>query len=513
MQVSTLNTLSLEPLDRLLAQHRFGNSDYLTKQSHACYRRRLGKVSVHLPVAGQLLDILCGAEVYVQYRVFGDTAVRSAVQHALCRLVLQQAEPETQYGLTLKQCEEVFRATIRLLKEGKCAPLGSALTSRLRPDPYQPWIWSEERPDDVFAQTFRSVIYNVYDGPSEQLITPTFHETAMLEKGAQLLSELLPLSSRSALRHVHLIAVFPAVGSWTTRASSSEFTLSGTIFLNRNLISNPWLVAEHLLHEALHQQLYDFRRGHSLLKPDFDEGRIICSLWNVPDSTVQDNYWDIFRALAALHVYTHLALLSSLAEQRASDLEGVYGKLKMIKSSTALARAHYLAEQIKALSWEELGAAGKYYVDWFSSVLDFLDPSPPPQGSYVHLLLDRYRKESREVEFFLTRAEQPNFPHQMMTLVKEEIRGIRRVLVAMNAQADLRRFNDAVTSIFDEKSSTFFSHEHPGTQFSQVRKIIAKTILDVSQDGYTLSESRIPDQMIKEIIESSSESLKNLVGR
>jgi len=101
----------------------------------------------------------------------------------------------------------------------------------------------------------------------------------------------------------------------------------------------------------------------------------------------------------------------------------------------------------------------------------------------------------------------------MMTLVKEEIRGIRRVLVAMNAQADLRRFNDAVTSIFDEKSSTFFSHEHPGTQFSQVRKIIAKTILDVSQDGYTLSESRIPDQMIKEIIESSSESLKNLVGR
>jgi hypothetical protein len=499
MESDTQSTPPFEALDALLAEHPFGNSDYITEQLHVCYKRRLGKISAHLPVAGQLLDTLCRAETYSQYRVIGDTVVRCAVQHAL-----KQVETGTQYGLPLERCEEVFRATIRHLEEGKDGPLGSGLVSRLGPGQHHGWIWSEERADDVFARAFR---YVVTDNYAEQLCTPNTEEIAMLAKGAELLSELLPLSSRSALSHTHLVAIFPAVGSWTTRASSSEFRLSGTVFLSRKLLANPWWVAEHLLHESLHQQLYDFRHGHSLLEPNFDrEGApTICSLWNVPDSS-QGNYWDIHRALAAFHVYVHLSLLATLVEQRASDLEDVYGPVRMITGRrTALVRAHYLAEQIRAVCWQELGPAGKRVVDWFSSVLEVLDPSPPPQGAYVHLLLDRYWREAKDVELLLSEPERrSDLSHQLMMLAKVEVDSARCVLAELNAEGDLDRFNDALVS---------FSDEEPGTQFVLVRRLIAKTILNVSPDGYRLSESKMPDEIVKQMVESSSQSLTTLPAR
>jgi CubicO group peptidase (beta-lactamase class C family) len=222
----------------------------------------------------------------------------------------------------------------------------------------------------------------------------------MLAKGAQLLGDLLPLLSCNVLSHVHLIAVYPPVGTWTGMASASEFRLSGAFFLNRLSLSNPFAVAEAIFHEALHHQMYDFRQGHSLLEPGFarKDAPRIHALWNLPDSK-RGHYWNIHRALAAFHVYVHLALLCTVAEHRLHELEKVYGKLGSTTGRhKALARAQFLAEHIRKLCWQELGLAGKRFVDWFASVLDALDSSPPPKGSYVHLLLDRYRREGNEVE-------------------------------------------------------------------------------------------------------------------
>ena len=209
----------------------------------------------------------------------------------------------------------------------------------------------------------------------------------MLANGAKLLCELLPLSSRSALSHAHLIAVFPSVGTWTGASSSSQFELSGTFFVSLDGLSSPWWVAEHLFHEALHQQMYDFRHGHTLFNEQYmtrEDGPRIHAIWNPPDSN-GGNYWSIYRALAAFHVYVYTALLCRLAEQRARELESVYGPLDgpltMCGSRKASERARYLAEQIRALCWQELGLAGKRFVDWFSSVLDVLDSPRPPGDS------------------------------------------------------------------------------------------------------------------------------------
>jgi len=186
------DALSLASIDAILANHPFGNNDYITEQLHVCYKRRLGKISSRLPVAGQLLDNICQAETYSQYRVIGDTTVRCAVQHAL-----RQLETGDSYGFPLEECEQIFRATIRHLEEGdsESGPLGNGLFDSIGPDPYHGRIWNESRLDDVFARAFRFVVHDNYGG---DLCTPTPEEVAILEKGARLLRELLPRSSRSA---------------------------------------------------------------------------------------------------------------------------------------------------------------------------------------------------------------------------------------------------------------------------------------------------------------------------
>jgi hypothetical protein len=501
----TQNTLLIDSLDALLVKHPFGNSEYITEEMHASYKRRLRKISAHLPVAGQLLNTLSQAGLYSQYRVIGDTVVRCAVQHAH-----KQVETGIPYGLPLDQCAEVFQATVQLLEEGKCAPLGSGLSNRVGPESHHGWIWSEERSDDVFTRALRYLTADNYG--DEPLCSPASEELATFEKAVQLLSELLPQSSRSALSHVHLVVVF-AADKDSTPTSSSEFRLSGSIFLSRKLLANPWWVAEHLFHEALHQQLYDFRSGHSLLIPDFarEGAPRICSLWNMPDS-IHGNYWDVHRAIAALHVYVHLALLATLAEQRSPEKENthtsIYGPNKMVGSRIACARAHYLVEQLRLpIHWHELGPAGKRVVDWFDSILEAVDPSPPPEGSCVHLLLDRYWREARQVEILLTNdASASQLSNQLTILAKDEMESAHSILAAANAQTELSSFDQAFASVADDE---------PGKEFVRARDLIVETFLHVSPstDGYNLSASGVADEMVKQMVERSSESLRVMLGR
>jgi hypothetical protein len=359
----------------------------------------------------------------------------------------------------------------------------------------------------VFARSFRYLIKDNYG--TEPLYTPNADDMVDFAKGLQLLDELLPRSSRSALSHVHLIVIFAATSD-TTPSSSSEFRLSGTIFLSRKLLASPWWVAEHLFHEALHQQLYDFRAGHSLLVPDVarEGAPRVCSLWNVPDAT-QGNLWDVHRALAAFHVYVHLALLATAAERRSPEVkdahEAVYGPNRMIGSRTACARANYLAEQVRLPTyWQELGAAGKRVMDWFESVLEALDPAPPPPGSYVHLILDRYWREAREIEILLRKAPRPDLSEPLASLAKNEVRSACAVLAAAHTDVDVSVLGHALET------------DEPGAmQFVRTRDVILDTLLKASPypDGYMLAESRVPDELVKHMVDGSSESLQRLLNR
>jgi hypothetical protein len=346
----------------------------------------------------------------------------------------------------------------------------------------------------------------------------------MLTRGALLLGKLLPLLSRSALRHTHLIAVFPSA-AWKGAASLSQFWLGGTIFLGREFLQSPWWVAEHLLHESLHQKLYDFHHGHSLLEAEFSRENAprVCSLWNIPGAD-NSNIWDTHRAVAAFHVYVHLALLSTIAEERATELETVYGsahaKPGMIDSRRAMERAHFLGEKIKESCWQELGVAGKRVIEWLISVLNALDSNPPPKGAYIHLLLDRYRGEAQMAQnkaqssLFNGRTDNfeskiptsSNFTQQLIQLVKGEIESVRRVLSAVNAGDNLSRFNTAMEQ---------YSDQELGTKFAQVRALILKTILDLCPDGYRpgafIAGWNTAEEIVKDMIETSSVKLQKIM--
>lgn len=514
----------LRALEEILVEHRaFGDSDYIHEQVESCYERRLGKLSADVPAAGAVQDALCQADACDRRRIFGDAVVRFAINSALW-----QGQTGIRRGLPLDECEEVFRATLQYLEERKSGVPREfgAKVHHLRSGPYHGGVWSGDS-DDLFGRVFRRTVEQRFDGncvPGAELSKPTADQLAMLTNGLLLLNELAPSLSRSALSHVSLVALFP-MAPWKGAASMSQFGLSGAIFLCADLLQSPWWVAEHFMHEALHQKLYDFRHGHSLLTPNFarEDAPRICSLWNVPGEN-KSNYWETSRTVVAFHVYVHLALLGAIAEERAPELGKIYGPLRhsksgMMNSRKAMERAHYLGEKIQEVCYEELGPAGKRLIEWLISVLDALDDSPPPANSYIHLLLDRYQGEAhragRRIESSLitTRssafegeaAKSSDVTQQLMKLAKREIESTRSVLSAVNAGAELGQFENALDK---------YSDEELGRKFPQVRDLIYKTILDLSQDGYRLKcaspESNATGEIVKQMIEESSEHLHRI---
>lgn len=501
--MSTLQSSELlEVIEEALVRHRiFGDSAYILEQFQASSKRRLGVIATQLPSARRLLDVLERASDDSAYRVTGNTVVRCAIQHAHT-----QVETDTQYGLPLADCGAIFEATalhVEREKPGTPFESGSAWLPRLGDEPYQGWIWREDYPDEIFGRSLRFLIEQNYGDP---LCTPSEDDLAALVRGERLLQTLMPLLAPSALAHAHLIGIFPHAGAWKDKASSSQIRLGGSIFLARSLMRSPWIVAEHLLHEALHQKLYDFRHGHTLLEPEFSNRGAprVRSPWN-PAQLNDANHWDTHRAFAAFHVYVHLAVMSRVAAERAAELEALYGPADgLIDSRKAFARAWYLGEQLKGESWSVLGPAGQRLVDWLMSILEALEPSPPPRGAYLHLVLDLYQREARKVDFTLRTSEpaSSSLAGVLGPLANEEVETTRRVLSAVKADRQLDELNVALET---------FSYDDLAAEFSSVRAVIGRAFLAASPDGYALtadpSASEEPNDLVRQMVMRGSQRL------
>ena len=488
------DVMPIKEIDLTLAQHPFGNTDYISEQMHRAYLRRLNSLAQHLPVAGTLAEKIATLGSDQRLQTLGDTVLRCAIQHAQV-----QIETGGPYGLPLDECEQVLAATVEAIDNRRHAPLGSALHDTIIADaPGHGWIWNEECPDSVFKRAFRHIL--AIDYGADTPCTPDADEMAMFRRAAALLDRLMPASSASVLNHTHLAVVFPSTGVWSRRMSSSEYRISGSIFLNRQLLTNPWLLAEHLYHESLHQQFYDLRAGHQVLAPGFTRAGapLIHSPWNRPDAS-RNSYWDVHRALAAFHVYVHLGLLAKAAEQD-EDLQDEYGPIAMMGSRTALVRAHYLNQQLRTITWDELGPAGQRLLDWFAHTLDAIDPSPPAAGADAHLLLDRYWREAHSIS-----ALQPDSSTSgtlLTTLAAAEARTGQQVFAAMGCDEDAFR-----------QSLNALPAADPVTHFAATREFIATTILEHAPADFRLSASGDTDLLVRHMVESSSQALMPVLER
>ena len=490
----------LDAVETALVRHRaFGDSNYIRDQLAVAYRRRLHKLGCAMPDAARLARLLDGAPAARQRQLLGDTVLRCAVQHAMRQLHLGD-----DYGLPLPQCAALFQGAAQHLQAGlPGAPLVAHLPpmARLRDggapediaaDAGDTYIWHAWHDGSPYAAAFLAVMDDNYGAP---LVTPTPHERDLLRRGLRLLDTLLPRLAASALSHVQLIALFPKLGTWRGKASSSQFRVNGSVFLNQELIGNPWWLAEHLLHEALHQKLYDFRHGHSLLQPGYERegGARVCSLWNAPDDD-GNHYWDAHRVLAAFHVYVQLALLCLLAERQETALAPVYGPIgnNLSGSRRAIDRARYLGEQLLATTWPELGLAGRQMTRWLLDVLDALDTQRRPTGATLHLLLDLDERQSRKLDAFLARQPPPH-----------------GAVPALQAQLELAQARAAL-QLVDKEMPPAAHGEEQG--WPQARQQVVQALMPLAQDVTVMGRAGYPQAqaLIVQMVQQSSRQLAAL---
>jgi predicted O-methyltransferase YrrM len=488
----------LEAIEEVYAEHpTFGSSAYILGQLRACLETRLERLAPHMASAGSLREALTAAGAANVDHVIGDTVVRCAILNAHGRL-----ETEADGTLSLDECDQVFASTAERLRKGDLdSPLSDGTLTRIGDAHHHGWLWSEEHDEDIFGRCYRRLLRDRYQAIP---VAPSEDEIARLEEGCQLLEALLPKLSESALAHVHTIALVPSEGGWTGIASASQFRLGGTVFLGR-FLQSPWWVAEHLVHEALHQKLYDFRQGHLLLEMDAGGERNVVnveSIWNSPKLN-DSNRWDVHRVYAAFHVYAHLALVGAVAEQREREFEEAYGPIRaMTSSKKAVERAHYLGEQLTERCWDQLGVAGQSLAEWLISVLKTLDPAPPPRGAYLHLCLDLYEREAGQIAAAL-QEDGAGLQHDLEVVARDEIDGARAVLGTARDTNALRQLDDALGS---------YSDEDLGKRFPELRIEIGRALLRASPDGYLLGDAA-SNERIKELIARESRRLFALTSQ
>lgn len=488
----------LGAIEQALVTHAaFGDSRYISDRLRTCLAYRVERLADHSAAARKLLDSLGAAGSDGHEHVLGDTVVRCSILHA--HLQLETPAPSS-HVLTVEDCEHVLTATARHIREGKRdTPLSDGSLSRLGPGDHHPWLWSDEHQGDVFGRCLRYLLKQRYNAIP---VAPTDAEKAQLTQGVRLLEELLPDLARSALSHAHVLAMVPNSGRWTNVASCSQFDLGGTIFLGRSSLT-PWSIAEHIFHESLHQKLYDFRHGHTLL--DLDSAHTmsmpVCALWN-PPRLDKANRWDVHRVFAAFHVYTHLTLFAMVAEQREEELAHEYGPIvNTVDSLRAFERAWFLGERLKTDCWGLLGTAGRQMVEWLVGALEFMNPSRPPPGADIHLYLDRYLRESREADGALrdARSDPVALAQRLGPLARDEMDGARAILTTIGAREPLDRIEST-------------AEDNLGELFPQLRLRIVEALSDAAHDRYRLTESGEHDERVRALVENGSDRLAPLLA-
>jgi hypothetical protein len=241
----------------------------------------------------------------------------------------------------------------------------------------------------------------------------------------------------------------------------------------------------------------------------------ICSIWNEPGKT-SANLWDTHRSIAAFHVYVHLSLLCSIAEQAAPEFASRFGPIDQSYPMTArqkcVERAGYLGENLKSVVWNDLGAAGKAMVEWLLLVLDCLSPNAPRGGAYLSLLLDRYRREADNVfNSFGERKDgasislpnnQSDVPRHLEDIIQHEVETASRVMELVGQHDNIAAFH----------SNLKLSAKEPlANRFYWVRHLISDTLsgLSVGANRIAASESlrQSVDRMVREMIDEASQKL------
>jgi hypothetical protein len=318
------------------------------------------------------------APVLERIRALDDATAARVLEHPFLRAVVFAATRHLKHPwkvITQEQVEQYLEQLGILLtgdwRGGKLSSL-----SLLMEESYEDaarhtlWQWAGEQGDRTLTGITPMVFLK--NSPNSVFHHPTEEESRNLRQGIALLRDLFPLLTPSILRHIDVIALVstePAHGeagppggnplSTDPFISCSSSPSPGVILVNPSVLTNPWYIAEIILHEGLHSKLYDVMATHNLLRPNYtqEESAKLHPLWHMSSES-----WDVQRSLFAMHVYAHLALFFQRVARSFDALAPRFGPLHVIDAGLSmrrsLDRAHFLGMKLAEVGTRDLGPAG-----------------------------------------------------------------------------------------------------------------------------------------------------------
>lgn len=362
----------------------FGDWRYIHQRVVESVSRRLDLTQRLFPQAALVLE---------RIRALDDATAARVLEHPFLRSVVFAATRHLKCPwqvITHEEVEQYLKQLGTLLAGGwKGCKLSSL--SLLMEENYEDasrhtlWQWTGEQGDKTLTGITPAVFLK--NGPQYVFHHPTEEESRNLRQGIALLRELFPLLTPSILRHIDVIALVstePARGeaglpgstpfSTDPFISCSSDSSPGVVFINPKVLTNPWYIAEIILHEGLHSKLYDVMATHNLLRPNYTQGESakLHPLWHVSFES-----WDVQRSLFAMHVYAHLALYFQRVARNFDALAPRFGSLHVIDARLSmrrsLDRAHFLGMKLAEVGTRDLGPAGHLLLAQLQEMLLVLD--------------------------------------------------------------------------------------------------------------------------------------------
>jgi HEXXH motif-containing protein len=214
------------------------------------------------------------------------------------------------------------------------------------------------------------------EGIQAEAVAGSAQEAELLLSAAALAGDLLGTLATDLFSHVRVVVL---VAGQSVFRSASDRGAPGAVFLRLVPGDQPLTVAELLVHESVHHRLYDLYASRSILAAGYQErsSEPIVAHWNQP-SAFDTNLWSPDRALAAFHVYVHLAVLFTRACEEGTPRP----RNAAARARQSCERARYLGEQLRGRSGD-LGPDGLRLVEWLLGELARVEKAHPTTATTV----------------------------------------------------------------------------------------------------------------------------------
>ncbi|MGW5421976.1 aKG-HExxH-type peptide beta-hydroxylase [Streptomyces sp. NPDC003943] len=353
---------SISSLRRRLAEEEpYGSAGRIRNRAHATYQFLAQIGAERIPGrVGEFLGPL-SVEGDPAGRVLHDTVLRRRIDQARLTMARSRTVDWDELGRRVEPFVDTFAydAAGTFPRPGFAPLADTGLEILVDPDFRDPWL-------NEFHEIFLAGL--TPDGTSEHydIVGMTSAEAETAAAGWGILQEYVPELVESIRPHFSLLA---AVDGERPFFSASTKDVPSAVFVSRSCLTDPLRAAEALLHEGVHSKLYDMYVGFSILGAGYDKDTIahVKPAWHEGRES-----WPFDRALAAYHVYVHLAVFYSTLAALPDDsgLWRDYTRGQVEESARSCGeRARLLGADLLPLGEAHAGGSGVAFLRWLDSVL------------------------------------------------------------------------------------------------------------------------------------------------